>query len=303
MKNAPDKLQWHPAFCAGAGLEFHEDIERLELKPEYNLSKGPIRIDLLIIKEESDRRIKNEIGHIMRTYNVIEYKSPEDALTIDDFYKTVGYACLYKGYGERVDAVPINELTVSIFRAKRPEKMFLTLQKYGHKIKEKYSGIYYVTERLPFPVQIIVTQELEPREHRSLRILSNHAKKEDVEEFLKEVEKMNTPRERQNVEAVLQVSVKANDELYREIRRDANMCDALRELMKDDIEREVSAARKLGESEGEVRGKAMGEVVGEAKIILKMNHSGMSPENIASITGKDLDEINAILEGKVPVLG
>ena len=303
MKNAPDKLQWHPAFCAAAGLEFHEDIERLELKPEYNLSKEPIRIDLLIIKEESDRRIKNEIGHIMRTYNVIEYKSPEDALTIDDFYKTVGYACLYKGYGERVDAVPINELTVSIFRAKRPEKMFLTLQKYGHKIKEKYSGIYYVTERLPFPVQIIVTQELEPREHRSLRILSNHAKKEDVEEFLKEVEKMNTPRERQNVEAVLQVSVKANDELYREIRRNANMCDALRELMKDDIEREVSAARKLGESEGEVRGKAMGEVVGEAKIILKMNHSGMSPENIASITGKDLDEINAILEGKVPVLG
>ena len=303
MKNAPDKLQWHPAFCAAAGLEFHEDIERLELKPEYNLSKEPIRIDLLIIKEESDRRIKNEIGHIMKKYNVIEYKSPEDALTIDDFYKTVGYACLYKGYGERVDAVPINELTVSIFRAKRPEKMFLTLQKYGHKIKEKYSGIYYVTERLPFPVQIIVTQELEPREHRSLRILSNHAKKEDVEEFLKEVEKMNTSRERQNVEAVLQVSVKANDELYREIRRDANMCDALRELMKDDIEREVSAARKLGESEGEVRGKAMGEVVGEAKIILKMNHSGMSPENIASITGKDLDEINAILEGKVPVLG
>ena len=105
---------------------------------------------------------------------------------------------------------------------------------------------------------------------------------------------MNTPRDRQNVEAVLQVSVKANDELYREIKRDANM--------KDDLE----DARKLGESEGEVRGEArgkvMGEVVGEAKIILKMNHSGMSPENIASITGKDLDEINAILEGKVPVI-
>ena len=73
------------------------------------------------------------------------------------------------------------------------------------------------------------------------------------------------------------------------------MCDALRELMKDDLE----DARKQGESEG----KAMGEVVGEAKIILKMNHSGMSPENIASITGKDQDEKHAILEGKVPVLG
>lgn len=294
MKNAPDKLQWHPAFCAAAGLEFHEDIERLELKPEYNLSKEPIRIDLLIIKEESDRRIKNEIGHIMKKYNVIEYKSPEDALTIDDFYKTIGYACLYKGYGEYVDAVPINELTISIFREARPEKMFLTLQRYGHKIEERYPGIYYVTEYLPIPAQIIVTQELESGEHRSLRILSNHAKKEDIEEFLRNVEEMNTPRDRQNVEAVLQVSVKANDELYREIRRDVNMCDALRELMKDDLE----DARKMGEA----KGKAEGKIMGEAKIILKMNHSGMSPENIASITGKDLDEINAILEGRVPAL-
>ena len=161
----------------------------------------------------------------------------------------------------------------------------MTLQKYGHKIEEKYPGIYYVTEHLPFPAQIIVTQELEPGEHRSLRILSNHAKKEDVEEFLRKAEGMNTSRDRQNVEAVLQVSVRANDELYREIRRDANMCDALRELMKDDLE----DARKLGESEG------------EAKIIINMNHSGMTPENIASITGKNLDEIRAILEGRVPV--
>ena len=71
------------------------------------------------------------------------------------------------------------------------------------------------------------------------------------------------------------------------------MCDALRELMKDDLE----DARKMGEA----KGKAEGKIKGEAKIILKMNHSGMSPENIASITGKDLDEIHAILEEKVPV--
>ena len=32
-----------------------------------------------------------------------------------------------------------------------------------------------------------------------------------------------------------------------------------------------------------------------------MNRSGMTPENIASITGKNLDEIRAILEGEVPV--
>ena len=41
------------------------------------------------------------------------------------------------------------------------------------------------------------------------------------------------------------------------------MCDALRELMKDDLE----DARKMGEA----KGKAEGKIMGEAKIILKMN--------------------------------
>ena len=92
MGDSPDKIQWHPAFYAATGLELHEDMERLELKSEYNLSKEPIRIDLLIIKnDESIGKIKNEIGHIMRKYNVIEYKSPEDSMTIADFYKTICY--------------------------------------------------------------------------------------------------------------------------------------------------------------------------------------------------------------------
>ena len=48
----------------------------------------------------------------MRKYNIIEYKSSKDELIIDDYYKTVGYACLYKGYGENVDIIPADELTV-----------------------------------------------------------------------------------------------------------------------------------------------------------------------------------------------
>ena len=51
MTDSPDKIQWHPAFCAAAGLELQENIDALELTPEYNLSKEPIRIDLLIVKD------------------------------------------------------------------------------------------------------------------------------------------------------------------------------------------------------------------------------------------------------------
>lgn len=67
MGEMPEKIQWYPAFYAATELELQEDIEQLELKREYNLSKEPIRIDLLIIKElNRGMKIKNEIGHIMR---------------------------------------------------------------------------------------------------------------------------------------------------------------------------------------------------------------------------------------------
>lgn len=122
MGDTPNKIKWHPAFYAATELELQANIEQLELKTEYNLSKEPIRIDLLIIKE-TDRKIENEIGRIMRKYNVIEYKSPEDSLSIDDFYKTMGYACLYKGYGDRVNQIPAEELTISIFRESCPRKL------------------------------------------------------------------------------------------------------------------------------------------------------------------------------------
>ena len=215
MTDSPDKIQWHPAFCAAAGLELQENIDALELTPEYNLSKEPIRIDLLIVKDRKKLgKIKNEIGHIMRTYNVIEYKSPEDGLTIDDFYKTIGYACLYKGYGENVDKIPVNELTVSLFREAYPREMFLALKRHGHEIEMVYPGIYYITNNLPFPVQVIVTKELKKETHSSLRILSNNAEREDVERFLEMSVRIKTPWGRNNVDSVLQASARAYFELY-----------------------------------------------------------------------------------------
>ena len=86
------KIQWHPAFYAAAELELKENIEELDLISEYHLSKEPIRIDLLIIKEENaDKVMKNEIGHIMRKYNVLEYKGPGDELSIDTLYNCLLY--------------------------------------------------------------------------------------------------------------------------------------------------------------------------------------------------------------------
>lgn len=231
-------ISWHPGFYGAAELEFLSNKGDLEFQREYNLSKEPVRMDLLIIKKLSDVRIENELGHIFKKFNVVEYKNPDDALTIDDYYKTVGYACLYKGLGESVDLIPADELTISIFRESCPREMFKTMKKMDLEIEERYPGIYYISgKQALFDTQIVVTKQLEKETHRTLRVLSKHVQEEDVRAFIEKAGKMTEPGDRNNIDAVLHVSVSANREIYEAIRRcDKIMCDALRELMKEDFE-------------------------------------------------------------------
>lgn len=233
-------IQWHPGFYGAAELEFLSNKGELEFQREFNLSKEPVRMDLLIIKKLADVQIKNELGHIFKKYNVAEFKSPDDALTIDDYHKTVGYACLYKGLGETVDQIPANELTISIFRESYPREMFEAMKNLGMEIKEQYPGIYYVSgKQALFDTQIVVTKQLDKETHRTLRILSKHVREEDVRAFVEKAVRMSEPGDRNNVDAVLQVSVSANKEIFEAIRRcDKVMCDALRELMKEDFEKQ-----------------------------------------------------------------
>lgn len=231
-------IQWHPGFYGAAELEFLSNKGDLEFQREFNLSKEPIRMDLLIIKKLANVRIENELGHIFKKYNVAEFKSPDDALSIDDYYKTVGYACLYKGLGETVDQIPANELTISIFRESYPREMFEAMKNLGMEIKEQYPGIYYISgKQALFDTQIVVTKQLDKETHRILRILSKHVREEDVRAFVEKAVQMSEPGDRNNVDAVLQVSVSANKEIFEAIRRcDKVMCEALRELMKEDFE-------------------------------------------------------------------
>lgn len=233
------RIQWHPGFYGAAELEFLSNKADLEFQREFNLSKEPVRMDLLIIKKLADVKIENELGHIFKKYNVVEYKSPEDALSIDDYYKTVGYACLYKGSGETVDQIPANELTISIFRESYPRELFGAMKRSGMEIEERYPGIYYMSgKQALFDTQVVVTGRLEKETHRALRILSKHVREEDIRAFVEETAKMPEQGDRGNIDAVLQVSVSANKEIYEGIRRrDKIMCDALKELMKEDFEK------------------------------------------------------------------
>ena len=248
MSEKAEKLQWHPAFCAATELELRQDLDVLELIPEYNLSKKPLQIDLVIIKKmDWKRTLQNEIGHIMRGHNILEYKGPGDELTIDSFFKVIGYASLYKAQGIAVNKIPASEVTVSFFRNAYPKALFQELKKEGYILKKMYPGIYYVRGKVPFPVQVVVTSQLERKAHCSLRVLTTQVEMQDAELFLEQIHYLESKNERSNIDSVLQVSVNANKQVYSLLRRKNEMCEALRELMKDEIEKELENKLEQGE--------------------------------------------------------
>ncbi len=80
------------------------------------------------------------------------------------------------------------------------------------------------------------------------------------------------------------------------------MCEALRELMKDEIEKDVNAAKKVAIAQGLEQGLAQGKELGLAqgkaetqkKIILTMKNNGLEADNIAKVTGIDLEDVKVL---------
>ena len=82
---------------------------------------------------------------------------------------------LYKGMGKTVNAIPAEELTVSLFRHGKPRELFEHLAKEtGVKTERKYPGVYSVSG-YRIPVQIVVTRELAEEEQSVLRLLTHKA--------------------------------------------------------------------------------------------------------------------------------
>ena len=243
MAEEVTSIKWHPGFCSAMELEFLQYKDLLDFNREFPLSKEPLRIDLLMIKKIKDVVLDIDIGRLFKTYNIIEYKSPKDGLTIDDYIKTVGYAYLYKGLGATVDAVPLSELTATIVRDTEPTELFKKIKSEGGSIEEKYPGVYYINGVVSIPTQFILTSSLSKDFHVCLRVLSNKASEDDIKRFIEMTSAFTEPLDKQNADAVMNVSINANREVYDKIRKENPfMCQALRELMKEEIQEEIQNA-------------------------------------------------------------
>ena len=210
---------------------------QLEYDKEHQLNTDPLKTDMLIIKKNPNVFIDKTIARIFKTYNIVEYKGPGDHLDIDTFHKLIAYAALFKSLGEAVDAIPGTEITASIFRYEKPEKLFSDLEKLGATVEEKYPAVYYVTEFVYFPVQIVVIGEPQFKDYPFLKVLNRHVSLGDFKEILKQ--ELLHQGDRKNAGVIIDRVLEGNPDLVKAIKEDENMSKELQEILQPAIDQKT----------------------------------------------------------------
>lgn len=224
---------------------------QVDIEEEKWLYTQGIRIDVLVIKKDPSVEIDCDICRIFRAHNIIEYKRNDDELNMSVYAKVMGYANLYKSREISADSIPYGEISATIYRHAYPRDAFRKLQELGATVEKKYPGVYYVKGTGLFPVQVLVGKELDPKEYAMFRVLVPGASDDDIRMFKDMAVQNKDAAYQQSVDNIFQVSVSANKDTYaRLMKEDPEMCDALRDLMRDEF---IDTERR-GEMRGEIRG-------------------------------------------------
>ena len=267
------KLQWHPAFSAALRITLQDEMKYLEIHEEYLLAKKPLQMDVLLIKKTKNVQIEKSIGQIFRVHNIIEYKSPEDYLSINDFYKVYAYACLYQSDTDKVNEIDPSMITITFVCSHYPRELLRHLAEVRNIISEdKGNGIYYLKGD-PIHMQLLVTPRLSDEENYWLQNLRTDLKAGT--EIRNLVARYEQHRNMKDYEAVMDLITRAN---WKEMEVERNMCDALKELFSDELEEATNHGIIL------------------TKQVFKLSADGLQPDEIAEKCGISLEQVNKILE-------
>ncbi|MCL2806201.1 MAG: hypothetical protein FWD26_09695 [Treponema sp.] len=176
-EDSGSQIPWHPAFVEALQLELEAYKDVLEFHPELQLTTEPLRIDCVVIKKLKEVKIEKNIGAIFRTWNILEYKSPEDYVSVSDFYKVYGYACIYITLNE----IPITDLTITFVESRYPRELIKHLKNVrGYTVAKTSAGVYTVSGDI-LSMQIIDSRKLSADDNVWLKNLRKNLKRSDVE--------------------------------------------------------------------------------------------------------------------------
>lgn len=123
---------------------------------------------------------------------------------------------------------------VTIIRT--PRKLFKALEADGCEVKRIRPGVYKIEGLVSIGVNIIVTRELDDPNLSAIKAMAYKAEEEDIRRFILESSKYTEKGDKSDADAVLQIIAGANEEMIRKMRGDERMCEALREIMAEDLQ-------------------------------------------------------------------
>lgn len=281
------RLQWHSGFSAALRVELEDELDELCIEDEHMLSKKPMQIDVLVVKMKGEQPIRKNIGRIFRKHNIIEYKSPEDYLSINDFYKVYGYTCFYQSETKRVKDIPPEEITMTFICNHYPQKLLEHLKKFkGIEVEKQEAGLYYLLGD-SFPIQLVIVKELSKEENYWLQNLRCNLKTgEEIQEVVRRYEQV---KHKAYYSDVMNLIVRANQ---KQMEEEKNMCEALNELFAE----ELKEADLRGRKEGRKEGRSVGQIEKLKELVQKKLAKNQSIEKIADDLVEDVEVIRKIVK-------
>ena len=243
MPDEIDRTQYHNGFYAAMKVEYGlRKAPVASYAQEKELGEKPVKLDFLIITAEENAVFTDSIGKFFKQYNLFEYKSPRDSLSIDDFYKAQGYGLIYKSFDRQVNELPISNMTITLVRHSYPRELFKELKNEGFTATESHPGIYLITGNISIATQIVVISRLPKDEYAGLKLLADGCTKEALIKYAEQALASNDEVVKSNAEAVIKVCLQANETLGKKLEGDREMEDIFSRFVK----RKLSEARADG---------------------------------------------------------
>ena len=238
---ATPRSDWHAGFEALLRIEAHKYGERVRVKTEHLLGEEPPRADFVVLIAEEGLMTDKAIFRIFLKHNICEFKNPHDALNGRVIRKGCGYANLYIGTAEHEGDIPPDQVTLSIFRAAKPEKLFREMAEKGQLTEDAVKGIYHVEGVMDLPFQIVITSELEGPEYAAYRALTDQASGEDVEQVIRAGTRETDAAMQAHYRVFLDLVARKNPDVIEEIRRNQVMERDWTDIFKDVIDEKMNA--------------------------------------------------------------
>ena len=294
MAQESGRTGFHYGFYAAMKVEYAMLHADLTYEQEIQLGEDPIRLDFLIIKKDAKVALTDPIGKFFKFVNIFEYKSPEDGLSIDDFYKAVGYALIYKGYDRKVDELPMRDMTLTIVRHAYPRELIKALERDGFVVKKEYPGIFRIDGKVCLDVQLIVSSRLPDEEYEGLQLLAKGCTKDELFDYAVKTMASDDENVKINAGTVIGICLKVNNNLSGLLKEDSTMTtmtgaefmalvekkykEAVNALVQRDLHKAIQKGIQEGMQKGVQLGRQEGVQLGKQEGIQEGRQEGVHEE-------------------------